>query len=466
MRYYIFTTITINLLAIVIKSFCYKIVDIVNNNGSNVLGSYLLHDDIYRKIPDNETKIFMMKSIPVLNDVLTCTSQGFENRFIDIKIGADIQSMNIPSNNADNILLRNIILFETMQGTSRIMEKVLHLPSCFNPSIAPWKGQYLVVCRSSDSLGGPIKIGWLSTDFKMLDTSYYGLAPGINAFANLNGEDYRILEIDDDHILLMYVFYPDRRYAKIKYAIISIDSTKQQIQITDNHLIYIDESRGKLTEKNWTPFMYDRKCYFIRFIHNMSIVTVTPLSNLTSLSVINKNIKYLTNIEESPEKSPLAQIHPYSYENPMYLKWDYGEIRGGTPARRISEDSYLAFFHSKSKLRDTYLITYFWGAYTFTSKPPFTIQKMSLTPLVLRDFYEGRWSHDFNYVDYIVYPMSFVITGAYNNVSSPSLCNENCRKNSKVMVSIGIQDIDGYIVEINLQNLLETLVPVVPKHYV
>ncbi len=451
------------LISIVTTSFCYKIVDIVNENGSNVLGSYLLHDSIYRKIPDNETKIFMIKSIPVLTKVFSYTSQDFEKRFIDMKNGADIVSMNIPSNNPDNTLLKNIILFETIQGSSRIMENVLHLPDCFNPSIAPWKGQYLAVCRSHGYLGGPIKIGWISSDFTFLNTSYYGLQPGINVFADLKGEDYRIIEIDDDHLLLMYVYYPDQLYAKIKYAIISINSVKQQIQITDDHLIYIDESKGKLTEKNWTPFIYNRKCYFVRFIHDMSIVTVSPLSDYI-FSSVDKNIKYLTNID--PDKSSLAQMNSYSYENPIYLKWDYGEIRGGTPARRISEDSYLAFFHSKSRLRDTYLITYFWGAYTFTAKPPFTIQKMSLTPLVQREFYQGKWSHDFNYVDYIVYPMSYVITGAMKNVSSPSFCDARCRKNSDIVVSVGIQDSHGYIVKINMQNLLDTLVPVVPKHYI
>lgn len=99
------------------------------------------------------------------------------------------------------------------------------------------------------------------------------------------------------------------------------------------------------------------------------------------------------------------------------VSWSFGEIRGGTPPQRISKDLFLAFFHTKAVLPGSRLLSYFFGAYTFTAAPPFRLRSISRMPLVHRAFYDGPWSHYGGLVDYIVFPMSFVILPPGTNLS-------------------------------------------------
>ena len=64
------------------------------------------------------------------------------------------------------------------------------------------------------------------------------------------------------------------------------------------------------------------------------------------------------------------------------IKWDYGIIRGGTPPVLLeSGDEYLSFFHS-SLPDDKWRRRYYMGAYTFESRPPFKITRMTTAPLL------------------------------------------------------------------------------------
>ncbi len=141
--------------------------------------------------------------------------------------------------------------------------------------------------------------------------------------------------------------------------------------------------------------------------------------------------------------------------------WDYGMIKGGTPAIRISNDSYFAFFHSKEFLHPNFQASYVFGAYTFSSKPPYELQSFSRVPLVHRQFYDGPWSKYRNMIDYIVFPMSFVIKGQdHHNFKYQECDGKECWQKVTLLLSLGWQDILGYIVEVNLYDVLKTLVPV------
>ena len=98
----------------------------------------------------------------------------------------------------------------------------------------------------------------------------------------------------------------------------------------------------------------------------------------------------------------------------MYNPWpkEYGEIRGGSQAMKIDDDNYLLFFHSSRDppgtlhpttfpTRDLTLIllllpetgdvlkTYYMGAYTFSSKPPFAIKAITTIPITNEIMYKG-----------------------------------------------------------------------------
>ena len=211
------------------------------------------------------------------------------------------------------------------------------------------------------------------------------------------------------------------------------------------------------------------------------------------------------------------------------IDWEFGELRGGTPALLIQPDLLLAFFHSKWTLPGSRLISYFFGAYTLsvgpgpTSKwPSFTLKSVSRVPLVHRVMYDGAWSHYKNYVDYIVFPMSFVILPRNSSITPPSSrrileessietddvpglssagtdylksqkktdgkdsndrlkeskkkhsegdaeklqefdpldCDEECLQDTSLLISIGVQDKDGWLARVNLGQLLDSLVHV------
>ncbi|MBA3721877.1 MAG: hypothetical protein H0W88_05700 [Parachlamydiaceae bacterium] len=75
----------------------------------------------------------------------------------------------------------------------------------------------------------------------------------------------------------------------------------------------------------------------------------------------------------------------YSCSNPT-IQWNYGTIRGGTPAVLV-DGEYLAIFHSAVNDPVTKRYTYYLGAYTFEAEPPFRITKISAEPFSHPDFY-------------------------------------------------------------------------------
>jgi predicted GH43/DUF377 family glycosyl hydrolase len=125
--------------------------------------------------------------------------------------------------------------------------------------------------------------------------------------------------------------------------------------------------------------------------------------------------------------------------------WDhYGHIRGGTNAIYLEgHDRYLAFFHTSSTLPHNWMKTYFFGAYTFSASEPFHLMDISPVPIVSDKLYQGEWDYLRNRkIDYCVFPMSFFIQGGI------------------VYLSFGFNDHSGYIAQLNLTKLLDSLEPV------
>ena len=86
-------------------------------------------------------------------------------------------------------------------------------------------------------------------------------------------------------------------------------------------------------------------------------------------------------------------------------------------------------------------------------------------PLTHRSFYDGPWSTVYrNMIDYIVFPMSFVVLPA--NLTYPAappwspLCEERCLRATQLLLSVGVQDRDGWLARLSLGRLLDSLVPV------
>ena len=122
------------------------------------------------------------------------------------------------------------------------------------------------------------------------------------------------------------------------------------------------------------------------------------------------------------------------------LKWDWGQLRGGTPALLLN-GKYLAFFHSSMILPSQFSQNeprhhYFMGAYTFSAKPPFEVTHISPSPIVGENFYTP--SHDKK----VVFPGGFIVS------------------NSSFYVAYGKDDKEIWIAKINREGLEKSLKPV------
>ena len=121
--------------------------------------------------------------------------------------------------------------------------------------------------------------------------------------------------------------------------------------------------------------------------------------------------------------------------------WEWGDLRGGTNAVLLG-DVYVAMFHTRPKMHNSDLITYFFGAYAFSRHPPFRLVAVSNVPIVDERFYNGPWVN--RRFCYAPYP-----TGLW-------LENEG----AVVKMTMGFNDREGYVLTFDAQVLLESLVPV------
>ena len=87
--------------------------------------------------------------------------------------------------------------------------------------------------------------------------------------------------------------------------------------------------------KNWSPFVYNGSVCLIE--------TINPLRVLQSFTP--------TTLEGTggklPELGGELEGVLLSHAEPAAIDWDYGDLRGGTPAKLIDDDHYLLFFHSR-----------------------------------------------------------------------------------------------------------------------
>jgi predicted GH43/DUF377 family glycosyl hydrolase len=121
-------------------------------------------------------------------------------------------------------------------------------------------------------------------------------------------------------------------------------------------------------------------------------------------------------------------------------KWNWGTLRGGTPAMLVNGE-YLAFFHSSLEVvslvsNGNCMHHYYMGAYTFSSEPPFEITKMTPMPLIAEGFYTSS-----PLPKRVIFPGGYVI------------------RDTHFYLAYGKDDQEIWIASINKQRLKELLVP-------
>lgn len=252
-------------------------------------------------------------------------------------------------------------------------------------------------------------------------------------------------------------------------------------------------------EKNWSPFVYAGTLHFVYHFHPFHVVRLGP-TNTTADGVKTVYVETVSKAKcpgdardraahsggpfsnrklssAQMTNSGSAKLHYHTHTHSgghtsQFLMWEYGHIRGGTPALLLSRvnfetDCYLAFFHSRKvihpherglKPRDTY----FMGAYLFSAAPPFVPLALSRVPILVEEYYQGKWCVPS--VDYVVYPVGYYLSESMDPTYPPPAVEKHgegytVTEQTVVHMSMGRNDEEGWLVQLPLGKLLSSLVP-------
>lgn len=317
-------------------------------------------------------------------------------------------------------------LSEMVQGF--VLEtKRIHIPGypyAFNPSIIRWQGAFLMSFRDipnpKNNFESQLGLIWLDDNFnpisspQILDTQGNSLIPS-------RSEDPRLIKVG----ARLYMVYSDNKDEKITrggfrvyIAELKFDGRKFFLYKTEGLNRFEGESNLR-REKNWVPFDFEGNL--------LLAYSLTP--HLIFRPLIGQG-----------ECETLAKTH-------NNIQWDWGTLRGGTPAVILDNGNYLSFFHS-SQLMETKqsegksIPHYFMGAYTFSSIPPFEIISISSEPIIGKTFYDGVIYKPYWSAVRVVFPGGFVFDDNY------------------IWIAYGRQDHETWVVKLDKKLLYESLIPV------
>jgi hypothetical protein len=271
----------------------------------------------------------------------------------------------------------------------------------------------------------------------------------------LRGHDPRVIQLNETHMLMMYSYNdninqnlpnslsPHRVYV----AILTMDIINnnnvyirvktfppviQKLQLLTN--TFLTEKRS---QKNWSPFKYKDSIYFVKSINPLHVV-----------DIVYNNVAqpYSTTI---------------SYQEHIDLPDYFDHLRGGTNALFIKNSNYyISFYHSIMTDPTTTVRSYVMGAYTFymDEDKDFKLRNISKFPIIDNRFYSGRPAWEISTsknkfiinltiqkkkMDYIFFPMSIF----YNDAESI------------INLSFGYQDHESFLVQLNVEDLIKSLIP-------
>ena len=264
-------------------------------------------------------------------------------------------------------------------------------PKAFNPSLIAYGEGYLLsfrvrhkvspkqkplLSRSKDiSFVGVVK---LDKSFKAVAQSAQLLEiTSYSSQLSATAEDARLLNIGGR----IYIFFNDLPLSETQghYALYYGELIeKEGTFVLKEQAKPLNYAQAVPIEKNWSPFTADGKLYLIYSDAPRVILEVD---------------------RETGNCSEVART-------PSQWRWQWGEIRGGTPALLLADGYFLTFFHSsipvdpfnKKKGR-----IYVMGAYTFEKNLPFSPLAVTPSPVGQPQDYTKENQHK------VVFPGGLVI---------------------------------------------------------
>lgn len=306
--------------------------------------------------------------------------------------------------------------------TKRI--QIPEYPYIFNPSIVRWNDSFLMSFRINDGKAfsvKPIGLVWLDKNFNVKSKPYILEIRNqkkniffVHKDAKVAEQDPRLIVIND----CLYMVYDHFQVGRMFIAEIHFD--KDSIFLDNpERLLHFENEDTKRLEKNWVAFQYDSKLLLAYSISPHKIFIPIPGTESCTTYACSENS----------------------------IPWNWGELRGGTPALEV-DGKYLSFFHSSKCIKSNYskgktIAHYFMGAYMFESHPPFHISHVSPNPIVCDDFYNGEDYESRTWKPLrVIFPMGFVFDDKY------------------IWISYGKQDHECWIVKLDKKKLLKSLQPI------
>jgi len=251
-------------------------------------------------------------------------------------------------------------------------------PKAFNPSLIPYQEGYLLSFRTRHriqkgtlharkkdvSFLGVVK---LDRDFRVVEKSAQLLDVSSYAMhSSSTAEDGRLFKLGS-RIFIFFNDFPlsnNKGYAPYFAELIE----KEKRFLVKESAKQLNYAHAIPVEKNWSPFSSNDKLYLIYSDEPRVILEVDS---------------------DTGECSEVARY-------PTEWQWQWGEIRGGTPALQL-DDALLTFFHSSipsnlKKSRGGRL--YVMGAYIFDAHFPFTPRKVTAVPLGEKEYYTKENRHN------------------------------------------------------------------------
>jgi len=243
-------------------------------------------------------------------------------------------------------------------------------PKAFNPSLIPYKGGYLLSFRVKINLSSKIKkklprnqpffIGLLRLDkqWKILSKSIQLLKVPSSYFSySYTAEDARLFNVGN-RIFIFFNDAPLNSSARSNCALYFGELVENRGEFAFlGDVKRLNYCKALKQEKNWSPFVSGDKLYLIYSDQPRVILEA------------DYNIGYCREVARTS----------FSWF------WDWGEIRGGTPAYLV-DGKLLTFFHSSIPMNGLENMekngrNYLMGAYTFEPTPPFTVCQITSRPL-------------------------------------------------------------------------------------
>lgn len=261
----------------------------------------------------------------------------------------------------------------------------------YNPALIEDENGYELIYREDEILFKyKKKIKFISKLFKThLDSNFKQISKSyrINTGSDYS-EDPRLISVNKQHILV----YNDRTFKENKNArslfVKNLNKSNESVNKLDLGLNVI--------EKNWSPFKHDNNLFFV--------YKIIPHKVLRLVDLDKNEIEFLYN----------------QYDGNELDFWKWGEPRGGTPCIEL-ENEYLTFFHSSFKQNET--LIYVIGAYTFSKKHPFKINKFTPCPILFKEAYSSCYKNTAESHKRVLFP-----SGLVRDVSNHKLflcCGEN-----------------------------------------